>query len=178
MKRARDGQPWPGERARRGLPAGARPLHGLGTVFRATLLAVAHTAGIERATDHVVAHAGQILDSATANQHDRVLLKVVALSGDVGRDFHLVRETDPRDLPKRRVRLLRSHRPDLKTHAPLLGRATPTRRPLVQSVVIEPQGRGAHLLAKPFPPLADELANSGQLLLQRGDPPPGLGTKR
>jgi hypothetical protein len=147
------------------LPAGAGPLGGLGTVFRATLLAVANTTGIERTTHHVVAHTGQILDAAAANEDDRVLLKVVALTRNVGRNLHLVREPNASDLPKGRVRLLRSHRPDLETHAPRLGRATSTRRPLVQSVVIEPQGRGTHLLAKLLPPLADELADSRQLLL-------------
>jgi small subunit ribosomal protein S12 len=33
MKRARDGQPWPGERARRGLSTGASPLGGLRAVL-------------------------------------------------------------------------------------------------------------------------------------------------
>src|SRR5262245_7803329 len=103
MKRARDGMPWPGEHARRGLSAGAGPLDGLRTVFRATLLAVAHTTGVERTTHHVVAHAGQILDPAAANQDDRVLLEVVALTRNVGRDLHLVREPDASDLPKGRV---------------------------------------------------------------------------
>ena len=160
------------------LPAGAGPLDGLCTVFRATLLAVANTTGIERTTDHMVAHTGQIFDAAAANQDDRVLLKIVALTRDVGRNLHLVCEPNASDLPKCRVRLLRRHRPDLETHAPLLGRATSTRRPLVQSVVVEPQRRGTHLLAKLFPPLADELAYGRQLLLQRGYRPPGLGAKR
>src|SRR5215210_2576036 len=120
MKRARDGLPWPGERARRGLSSGGWRASGLRPILRATLLAVANTTGIERTTDHMVPHAGQILHTAAANQDDRVLLQIVTFARDVRRDFHLVGEPHPGDLPKGRVRLLRGHRPDLETHAPLL----------------------------------------------------------
>src|SRR5690606_1269683 len=88
------------------------PLH---AVLRPTLRPVrlvgvrrAGRAGrVERATHHVVAHAGEVLDAAAADEHDAVLLQVVALAGDVGRDLDAVRETDARDLAERRVRLLR-----------------------------------------------------------------------
>lgn len=41
---------------------------------------------IKRPPDEMVAHAGAVLGPAAAHQHDAVLLDVVALAGDVGRD--------------------------------------------------------------------------------------------
>src|SRR5437660_8617238 len=72
--------------ARRGT-VGLLRLH---AVLRAGLLAVADAGGVERAADHLVAEAREILDASPANQHDRVLLEVVALAGDVGADLHAV----------------------------------------------------------------------------------------
>src|SRR3569623_1721133 len=51
---------------------------GLGTfraVFGATLSAICDTGGVETAAHRVVAHAGQVLDAAAADQHHRMLLK-------------------------------------------------------------------------------------------------------
>ena len=56
------------------------PLH---AVLRAGLLAIADAGGVERPAHDLVAHARQVLDAATAHQHDRVLLQVVALARDV-----------------------------------------------------------------------------------------------
>src|SRR4029077_21259274 len=53
-------------------------------------------------------------------EHDRVLLQVVSLTGDVGRDFEPVRQPDARDLAKSRVRLLRSVREHAGADPPLL----------------------------------------------------------
>src|SRR4051812_50184269 len=75
------------------------------TLFRS--LAVAHAGGVERAADDLVANAGKVLHTAAAHEHDRVLLEVVALTGDVGRDLHAAGEADARDLAQRGVRLLR-----------------------------------------------------------------------
>src|SRR2546428_7835997 len=47
----------------------------------------------------------------------------MADAGDVGRDFHVVREANTSDLPKGRVWLLRGHRADNRADAALLGRA-------------------------------------------------------
>src|SRR5690606_9061075 len=49
-------------------------LRTLGAVLGTTLLALGHAGGVERAAHHVVADARQILDAATAQQHNRVLL--------------------------------------------------------------------------------------------------------
>src|SRR5919199_2933093 len=93
-------------------PAAARRgiLLRLHAVLGAGLLAVRDAGGVERAADDLVADARQVLDAAAAHEHDGVLLQVVALARDVDRDLHLVRQPDARDLPKRRVRLLRRGR--------------------------------------------------------------------
>src|SRR5437660_12635581 len=70
----------------------------LDAVLRAGLLAVRHAGGVERAPDYLVAVARQVLDPAAADEHDRVLLKVVALARDVGVDLHAVRQPHARDL--------------------------------------------------------------------------------
>src|SRR5690349_23050438 len=61
----------------------------LGAVLRTALPAVLDTLGVENAAQHVVADAGKVADAASADQHDRVLLQVVAFAGDVGDDLTL-----------------------------------------------------------------------------------------
>src|SRR5688572_24978610 len=55
----------------------------LGTVLRAALFAILHPRGVEAAAHHVVTHPRQVLHAAAADQHDRVLLQVVAFTADV-----------------------------------------------------------------------------------------------
>src|SRR5947209_2172410 len=92
----------------------------LSSVFRAALLAVGDAGGVERGADHLVPEARQVLDATAADQHDRVLLEVVALARDVGTDLDAVRQAHAGDLPQRRVRLLRRRRGDARTDAALL----------------------------------------------------------
>src|SRR5690606_9511895 len=94
----------------------------LGAVFRTALAAVVDAAAIERAAHDVVAHARQILDAAAADQHDRVLLQVVAFAADVARDLEAVRQAHACDLAHGRVRLLRRRRVDARADAALLRR--------------------------------------------------------
>ena len=82
-------------------------LRTLGAVLRTGLLAVLHALRVEHAAQHVVAHAGKVAHAAAADQHDRVLLKVVAFAGDVADDFAAVGQANLGHLAKRRVRLLR-----------------------------------------------------------------------
>src|ERR687884_2112129 len=77
--------------ARRGI--GLLRLH---AVLRARLLAVGHAGPVERPADDLVAHARQVLDAAAAHEHHGMLLEVVALAGDVGRDLHAVGQADAR----------------------------------------------------------------------------------
>src|SRR6185436_7419088 len=55
-----------------------------------------------------------------SNQHQRVLLEVVADARNVGRHLDPVREPDARDLAQRRIRFLRGLREDADAHAALL----------------------------------------------------------
>src|SRR6478735_3220720 len=99
---------------------GPRLAGGLGAVLAATLLAVAHAGRVERAADDVVLDRRQVLDPATADEHDRVLLQVVPDARDVGRDLHLVGQAHAGDLAQRGVRLLRRHRSNLEADPALL----------------------------------------------------------
>src|SRR3954447_3345965 len=73
------------------LPAG--PLRGMSAllllraVAAARLPPVPDTLGVERAPDDLVPNPGEVLHTATAHEHDRVLLQVVSDTGDVGRDL-------------------------------------------------------------------------------------------
>src|SRR2546422_751261 len=83
-------------RARRGIAF----LLGLHAVLRARLLAVRGAGGVQRPAHDLVANAREVLDAAAADEHDRVLLEVVALAGDVGGDLHAVGQPHARDLAK------------------------------------------------------------------------------
>jgi len=71
------------------------------------LLAILHALGVEAAAHDVIAHAGQVLDAAAANEHDGVFLEVVAFAPDVRNDLETVRQPHFRDFAQRRVRFLR-----------------------------------------------------------------------
>ena len=83
-----------------------RRLGPLGSVFASALLAVGDASGLLRSTNDVIANTGEILDSAASNEDDRVLLEVVALTGDVRRDLDAGGETNAGHLAQRGVRLL------------------------------------------------------------------------
>src|SRR6478609_800299 len=104
--------------ARRGT---RRSLPFLDAVLGARLLAVAHAGGVERAAHDLVADARQVLDAAAADEHDGVLLQVVPLAGDVGRDLDRARDAHARHLPQRGVGLLRGRGVDPRADAAALG---------------------------------------------------------
>src|SRR4028118_2067290 len=108
-----------GDRAGRTPPTGL--LRTLGAVLGAGLAAVLDTLGVEHAAKNVITHARKIAHTAAADQHNRVLLEVVAFARDVADHFALVCQANLGDLAKRRVRLLRSGRVDARADAPLLG---------------------------------------------------------
>src|SRR5215208_2185229 len=101
----------------------------LRAVLRPTLPPPLHANGVERAADDVVADTRKILHTAAADQHQRVLLQVVADAGDVGRHFDAVGEPDARHFAQRRVRPLRRLREHADADAALL-RADLQRRAL------------------------------------------------
>src|SRR6476469_10112798 len=100
--------------ARRGT---RRSLPFLDAVLGARLLAVAHAGGVERAAHDLVADARQVLDAAAADEHDGVLLQVVALAGDVGGHLDRAGDAHARYLAQGGVRLLRSGRVHARAHA-------------------------------------------------------------
>src|SRR5689334_4236976 len=80
-------QPDPGLRTARGLLSWL--LGTLGAVLGTALLAVLDTLRVEHAAKDVVANARKVAHTAAADQHDAVLLEVVALTGDVADHFAL-----------------------------------------------------------------------------------------
>src|SRR5690349_4227039 len=93
---------------------GAGPLRGillllhLCAVAAASLLTVLNTLGIEGTADDLVADTGEVLHTTTTDEHNGVLLEVVANTGDVSGNFDATVEAHTRDLTQSRVRLLRS----------------------------------------------------------------------
>src|SRR5271165_4665148 len=88
------------------LACGCSGLGALGAILRAALRALDHSDRIERPANDVIPHARKILHTAAADEHDRVLLQVVALAGNVRRHLNAVRQADTGNLAERRVRLL------------------------------------------------------------------------
>src|SRR5574341_220383 len=94
-----------------GISAPRFPLLGpFGPVLRAPLAPVGDARGIDRPTDDVIPDPGQIRHASAADEHDGVLLEVVADPRNVGGDLVLVRESDAGDLPHGGIRLLGCHR--------------------------------------------------------------------
>src|SRR6478609_8046454 len=89
----------------------------LGAVLGPALLAVLDALGVEHAAQDVVAHARQILDTAAADHHHRVLLQVVPFAGNVADHLEAVGEAHLGDLAQRRIRLLGRRRVDARADA-------------------------------------------------------------
>src|ERR1700733_7157077 len=104
----------------------ARLLLALGAVLAAALLAILGAGGVERAADHVIADTGEVANAAPTDEHDRVLLQVVADARDVGGDLDLRGQTDTGHLAERRVGLLGRGRVHANADATPL-RASPKR---------------------------------------------------
>src|SRR6185369_7374147 len=83
------------------LARGGASLGLLGAVLGAALIAAVDARRVERAANDVIANAREILHTTAANEHDRVLLEVVALAGNVGGDFEAVGQAHTRDLAER-----------------------------------------------------------------------------
>src|SRR5688500_15566698 len=95
-------------------------LRALRAVLRPSLFPPLDADGVERAPDHVIPVTRQVRHTAAANQHQRVLLQVVADAGDVGRYLDPIGQANARHLPERGVRLLRGLREHADTDATLL----------------------------------------------------------
>src|SRR3954471_20266858 len=155
---------------------GAGPLRGISALLllravpAASLLAVLHALGVERAADDLVADTGEVLHPAAADEHDRVLLEVVAHARDVGRDLDAAAQAHAGDLAEGGVRLLRGGRVDARAHAASLGRTLQGRRLVLGHLVLAA--------------LTDQLLNGGHLwwfpfvLVSRPGYLPGTGVLR
>src|SRR5205085_5460877 len=92
----------------------------LGAIFGARLAAVLDPLRVEDSAKHVIAHTRKIADTTATDQHDAVLLEVVAFTRNVANDFALVGQADLGNLAQCRVRLLRGGRIDTGADAALL----------------------------------------------------------
>ncbi len=59
-------------------------------VLRSSLFAVRDADGIQRSANHVIPNSRQVLYAAASNQHNRVLLQVMADARNVSRDFNSI----------------------------------------------------------------------------------------
>src|SRR5689334_23077049 len=136
---------------------GAGPLRGISAllllraVAAAGLLAVLDTLGVERAADDLVADTGEVLHPAAADEHDRVLLEVVADTRDVSGDLDAARQAHAGDLAEGRVRLLRGRGVDAGADTASLGRTLQGRRLVLRHLVLTA--------------LADQLVDRGHLVV-------------
>src|SRR6186713_2958425 len=132
---------------------GAGPLRGISAllllraVTAAGLLAVLHALGVERAADDLVADTGKVLHPAAADEHDGVLLEVVAHTRDVRRDLDAAGQAHAGDLAQSGVRLLRGGGVDAGADTASLGRTLEGRRLVLGHLVLTA--------------LADQLLNGG-----------------
>src|SRR5436305_5086222 len=126
---------------------------GLDAVWRAGLLAIAHSGGVKGAADHLVAKARQVLDPSAAHQHHRVLLEIVALAGNVGADLHAVGQPHAGHLAQRRVGLLGRGGVHARAHAAALGCGH-----LLLATLARFQSGRSQLLLRRGTPFADQLA--------------------
>jgi len=97
---------------------------GLLTFFRtietASLLATIHSLRIEDTANDMVSNTWKILHTTTADKHNRVLLKIVSFSWNIGCYFHSIGKTHLGDLTKSGVWLLWSRRGNFRTNTTLL----------------------------------------------------------
>src|SRR3569833_3415051 len=82
-------------------------LRTLGAVLGTRLLTVLVALRIQRTAHQVITHTRLVFYTATTDQHDTVLLQVVALAADIRNHFETVGQTNFGNLTQSRVRLLR-----------------------------------------------------------------------
>ena len=90
------------------------------TVTAARLLSTIHTQRIAATAYDLITNPWKVANTTTTDQNNRVLLKVMAFTGNVNRDFLAIAQPNPRDLTQSGVRLFRSHRPNQQTNTLLL----------------------------------------------------------
>ena len=74
-----------------------------GAVLRSPLPAFFHPACVQNASDDVISNPWTILDASAPDQNDRMLLKIVAFTGNIGRNFNPRGQSHPGHLAQRRI---------------------------------------------------------------------------
>jgi hypothetical protein len=80
----------------------------LGSVFGAALFSVLNAYGIQGATDDVIPNSWEVFHPSSSNEHDRMLLKVVTNSGNIGGHFDSIGQSHSGNLPKGGIRFFGS----------------------------------------------------------------------
>ena len=92
----------------------------LGTVFGTCLTSLRHTSGIQSSADDMISGTRKVFYPASADQHNAVLLKVVAFTRNIAGNLDTIGKTYSGDLTKGGVRLLRSRGLHCGAYAALL----------------------------------------------------------
>ena len=92
----------------------------LRTVSAAGLLSSIDAEGIAAATNYLISNSRQVTNTTATDEHNRVLLKIVTLAGNIYGDFFAIRQSHASNFPQCRVRLFRRHRADLQANPLLL----------------------------------------------------------
>src|SRR5690606_15283840 len=117
-------------------PCGALALLLLRAVPTARLLAVLHSLRVKGPANDLVANTRQVLHTAATDEHHRVFLQVVTLTGNVGRDLDAVAQLHTGDLAQGRVRLLGRGRVHAGAHTTTLRAPLERRRLLLCSLIL------------------------------------------
>ena len=96
-------------------------LRALSAVLRSSLFTIGNAGGVESSSNNVITDAGQILDTAAADQHNRVLLQIVADAWNICSYFNPIREAHASHFPQRRIRLLGGSGVHASANSTLLG---------------------------------------------------------
>ena len=81
----------------------------LGTVAAACLHTLGNTQRVEHTANHLVSHTGKVANTTASDEDDGVLLKVMAFTWNVSRDFFSIGKSNTSHLSEGGVRLLRSY---------------------------------------------------------------------
>jgi hypothetical protein len=140
-------------------------LTAFGAVFATAALTALHAGSVESAAHDVITHARQVAHATAANQHHRVLLKVVPFARDVSSHFDAVGEAHTGDLAHGGVRFLgrcgANHGADATAEGIALGH---TLAFAGESIVAIQQSGRFLLFLYGLAPFSHELIDGGQRL--------------
>ena len=94
------------------------------SIFRTTLLPVRNPCSIKGPANNMISDTGKIFNTPSPNQHNRMLLEIMANSRNISRYLEPVRHPDTSDLSQGRVRFFRGSRIHPDTHTPPLRAAS------------------------------------------------------